>query len=170
MRLGIAGVPEDRAGAAVIPALSVAQNLALPSLDRLSRAGVVDRTAVRRMVARQIDDLAIKVSSPAVPVAELSGGNQQKVALGRWLQRAPRVLVLVEPTQGIDVRVRYEFYRLIRGLADGGTSVVLVSSDLPEVLALCRQDRGDASREVGRRPSTVPTRLPRRWSGSPSGR
>lgn len=134
--LGIVGVPEDRAGAGVIPALSVAQNLALPSLDRLSRAGIVDRGAVNRMVARQVTDLAIKVSSPAVPVAELSGGNQQKVALGRWLQRAPRVLVLVEPTQGIDVKVRYEFYRLVRRLADDGASVVLVSSDVPEVLAL----------------------------------
>lgn len=134
--LGIAGVPEDRAGAAVVPALSVTSNIALPSLHELSRAGIVDRAAVRRAVARQVSDLAIKVASPRVPVAELSGGNQQKVALGRWLQRDPRVLVLVEPTQGIDVRVRYEFYRLIRGLADEGTAVLLVSSDLPEVLTL----------------------------------
>ena len=136
VRLGIAGVPEDRAGAGVIPALSVAANLALPSLPRLSRAGVMDRAAIRSAVDRQVGDLAIKVASPRVPVAELSGGNQQKVALGRWLERDPRVLVLVEPTQGIDVRVRYEFYRLIRRLADGGTAVVLVSSDLPEVLTL----------------------------------
>lgn len=133
---GVAGVPGDRAREGVIAALPVSANLVLPSLPQVSRAGFLRRAAVRDLVARRITQLAIKVRGGGVPVVQLSGGNQQKVALGKWLERAPRVLVLVEPTQGIDVKVRYEFYRLIRGLAAEGRAVVLVSSDLPEVLTV----------------------------------
>ena len=134
--LGIAGVPADRQRDGVITGLPVARNLALPSLPALSRFGFLRRSAERELADRRISELSIKVSSPAVPVSQLSGGNQQKVSLGKWLERSPRVLVLLEPTQGIDVRVRYEFYRLLGALAAGGAAVVLVSSDLPEVQAL----------------------------------
>jgi rhamnose transport system ATP-binding protein len=133
---GVAGVPGDRAREGVIAALPVSANLVLPSLPQVSRAGFLRRVAVRDLVARRVAQLAIKVRSGRVLVAQLSGGNQQKVALGKWLERVPRVLVLVEPTQGIDIKVRYELYRLIRALAAEGRAVVLVSSDLPEVLTV----------------------------------
>lgn len=136
MALGIAGVPADRAHEGVIGALSVARNLALPSLPALSRMGMLGRIGERALADRRITELAIKVRDRDTPVAQLSGGNQQKVSLGKWLELAPRVLVLLEPTQGIDVKVRWDFYRLLRQLAEQGTAVVLVSSDIPEVLAL----------------------------------
>lgn len=133
---GMVGVPADRKRDGVIGALSVRRNLALPSLSSLSRLGFVSRRYERRLAENRIGELAIKVHDPTVPVAQLSGGNQQKVALGKWLERPPHVLVLLEPTQGIDIKVRYEFYRLVRRLADEGCAVLLVSSDIPEVLTL----------------------------------
>jgi len=136
MRLGVVGVPADRKGEAVIGPLSVRRNLGLPSLGALSTLSVLIRRREQKLAQRQAVDLAIKASSLSVPVNQLSGGNQQKVALGKWLQLRPSVLVLLEPTQGIDVGVRFEFYRLLRGLAGTGTGVILVSSDIPEVLGL----------------------------------
>ena len=133
---GIVGVPADRKREGVIEEMSVRRNLALPSLASLSRFGFVRAAAERDLASRRVQELAIKIRDQGVPVSQLSGGNQQKVALGKWLQRQPRVLVLMEPTQGIDIKVRYEFYRLVRGLADAGTAVLLVSSDIPEVLTL----------------------------------
>lgn len=134
--LGIAGVPADRQRDGVVSDLSVARNLALPSLASLSKAGFLRRPRERALAARRIRELCIKLRDPGMPVAQLSGGNQQKVSLGKWLERSPRVLVLLEPTQGIDVKVRYEFYRLLGALANAGTAIVLISSDLPEVQAL----------------------------------
>ena len=134
--LGIAGVPADRQRDGIIADLPVARNLALPSLPHLSRLGFLRRSAERDLADRRIAELSIKVSGRGVPVGQLSGGNQQKVSLGKWLERSPRVLVLLEPTQGVDVKVRYEFYRLVSALADSGAAIVLVSSDLPEVQAL----------------------------------
>ena len=133
---GVVGVPADRKGEGVIGQLSVRRNLALASLPALSRLGFLSRTAERDQARRRVEELQIKIRDLNVPVAQLSGGNQQKVALGKWLSRPPTVLVLVEPTQGIDIKVRYDFYRLVRDLADRGTGVLLVSSDIPEVLTL----------------------------------
>jgi len=133
---GIVGVPADRKGEGVIGQMSVRRNLALPSLPALSRLGFLRRRAEQDLAGRQIRNLAIKIRDQNVPVVQLSGGNQQKVALGKWLPGDPRLLVLMEPTQGIDIKVRYEFYRLVCELADGGSAVLLVSSDIPEVLTL----------------------------------
>lgn len=136
IRRGIVGVPADRARDGIIGALPVRRNLSLPSLRRLTHAGLVSRTEERRLADRQISELAIKARSRDTPVGQLSGGNQQKVSLGKWLDRPPRVLVLMEPTQGIDIKARYDFYRLLRRLAEQGTAVIVVTSDIPEVLTL----------------------------------
>jgi ABC-type sugar transport system ATPase subunit len=133
---GVALVPADRRRHGVIPPLSVAENIALAQLDRLARRGCVDAAAERELSHSWIDALRIKVESADARVETLSGGNQQKVALARWLARDPRVLILDEPTQGIDVAGRAEIHRLIRDLAERGLAVLLISSDLVELLAL----------------------------------
>jgi rhamnose transport system ATP-binding protein len=133
---GVALVPADRRRHGAIPPLSVAENIALAQLDRLARRGCVDARAEHELARRWVEALSIKVESADARVDTLSGGNQQKVVLARWLAREPRVLILDEPTQGIDVAGRAEIHRLIRELAERGMAVLLISSDLTELLAL----------------------------------
>jgi rhamnose transport system ATP-binding protein len=134
--LGIAYVPEDRRRHAVIGELPVSANLTLAVLRAVSRWGLLDRAEERRLAAAMSAQLAVKAASLDVPVATLSGGNQQKVALGRWLAARPGVLLLDEPTQGIDVGAKSEIYRLIVELAGQGLALLMISSELPEVLGL----------------------------------
>jgi rhamnose transport system ATP-binding protein len=136
VELGIAYVPEDRRRHAVIGELSVAVNLTLAVLREVSRHGLLDRAEERRQAGAMATRLGVKAASIEVPVATLSGGNQQKVALGRWLAARPAVLLLDEPTQGIDVGAKAEIYRLIVELAGQGLALLLISSELPEVLGL----------------------------------
>jgi ABC-type sugar transport system ATPase subunit len=134
--LGIALLTNDRHGTGLVLPLSVTANLTLPSLERLSPRGVRRPARERATAAELIGRLGIRAASPAMPVGRLSGGNQQKVALGKWLPVAPRVLLLDEPTKGVDVGAKREIYQILdRFTADGG-AVVLASSDLPELLAL----------------------------------
>jgi rhamnose transport system ATP-binding protein len=133
---GLAYLPEDRRRHGVVLDLPVASNLTLAALDTVSRAGWLDAEAERATATRLVDALAVKTASLDTPVRLLSGGNQQKVALGRWLVRVPDVLVLDEPTQGVDVGAKAEIHRLIGDLAARGLGVVLISSDLPEVLGM----------------------------------
>jgi rhamnose transport system ATP-binding protein len=133
---GLALAPADRRRHGVIPLLSVAENIALAQLNRLARRGCVERAAERELARHWIEALHVKVDSPDARVDTLSGGNQQKVVLARWLAREPRVLILDEPTQGIDVAGRAEIHRLIRELSERGLAVLLISSDLPELTAL----------------------------------
>ncbi|TAH36925.1 MAG: sugar ABC transporter ATP-binding protein [Planctomycetota bacterium] len=133
---GIACVPEDRRRHGVLPALDVSENLTLPRLEAHTRRGLLDREGELAFARRWIERLRIKVPSPQTEVAALSGGNQQKVALARWLACEPRVLVLDEPTQGIDVGGRQEIHGLILEAAAKGCAVLLISSDLPELLEL----------------------------------
>jgi ABC-type sugar transport system ATPase subunit len=133
---GIALVPEDRLGDGLVMDLSVKQNIGLPQLAELSRMGVIDRSAEARLADEQIQSLSIKTPSNATVVHNLSGGNQQKVVLGRWLAKGCRVLILDEPTRGVDVGVKAEIYKTIRKLAENGTAVMLISSELPEILHL----------------------------------
>lgn len=133
---GIAYVPEDRRRHGVVPELPVAQNLTLAAHRRLFPQGWL-RDAVERGIAEAgITQLGIKAAGPDALVATLSGGNQQKVAVGRWLETRPRVLILDEPTQGVDIGAKVEIHRLIRDLANGGLAVILISSDLPEIIGL----------------------------------
>ncbi|TNC67533.1 sugar ABC transporter ATP-binding protein [Rubellimicrobium roseum] len=134
---GVALVPEDRARQGVIPAHSVASNLTLGILDRLQRGGLEDRAKVREVADAQIARLSIKTASRDHAVSTLSGGNQQKVVIGKWLALDPDVLVLDEPTAGIDIGSKSEIIRLVRDLAAQGKAIVFISSELSELLVAC---------------------------------
>jgi len=135
-RHGIAYVPEDRRRFGVVGEMSVAENASLAVLSDLSRHGLVDRAAEARLADSFVERLGIKTPSVRAAVATLSGGNQQKVALARGLATRPRILIVDEPTQGVDVGAKAEVHRLLSELASSGLAVVMISSDLPEVLAL----------------------------------
>jgi ribose transport system ATP-binding protein len=134
-KLGL--VPEDRKTDGIVPYLSVAENMTLALLPRMRRHGIVDRGRQQEIVKRFVDALAIKCSSPEQPIRELSGGNQQKVILARWLCTDPKLLILDEPTRGIDVGAKADIQLLIRKLADDGLGVLFISSELEEVVAGC---------------------------------
>jgi rhamnose transport system ATP-binding protein len=134
--LGLALVPEDRLADGLVMDLGVKQNIGLPQLPDLSSWGVIDKKAESRLADGQIESLSIRTPSNSTVVHNLSGGNQQKVVLGRWLAKGCRVLILDEPTRGVDVGAKAEIYRIIRQLADDGTAVMLISSELPEILHL----------------------------------
>jgi rhamnose transport system ATP-binding protein len=134
--LGIAYVPEDRRRHGVVLEMSVAANATLAVLPSLSRRGLLDRDGERALADRLVTLLGVKTSSLLAPVLTLSGGNQQKVALARWLAASPRVLILDEPTQGVDVGAKAEVHRIAAELAEKGFAILLISSDLEEVLGL----------------------------------
>lgn len=115
---------------------SVTRNVSLSTMSRYSKAGWLDRGAERRAAGEATRVLSLHPDNPDTPVRNLSGGNQQKAVLARWLLRGCRVLLLDEPTRGVDVGARAELYAVIRGLADEGLAVLLVSSEVPEVLGL----------------------------------
>jgi ABC-type sugar transport system ATPase subunit len=114
----------------------VQSNLGLPSARRLSRLGVLDSTALTALARKWVDDLRIKTPALAQPVGLLSGGNQQKAVLGKWLATGAQILILDEPTRGIDVGARMEIYELMNRLTDAGAGILMISSDLPEVLGM----------------------------------
>jgi ABC-type sugar transport system ATPase subunit len=132
---GLALVPEDRKGRGLVLDMSVAENLALPSLRALGRLGFVDDAAEGELARRRIQELSIR-GQAHTRAGALSGGNQQKVVLGKWLETPPKVLLLDEPTRGVDVGAREEIYGLLEALAAKGTAILFASSDLPEVLRL----------------------------------
>ncbi|TDQ01033.1 sugar ABC transporter ATP-binding protein [Labedaea rhizosphaerae] len=134
IRAGIVLVPEDRKVEGLVPNLSVRENIVLAALPRLSRLGVVSRAKQDAVVRTFMERLQIKASSPDQRVSELSGGNQQKVMLARWLAMSPKVLLLDEPTRGIDVGVKAQVQQLVDELADQGLGIVMVSSDLEELV------------------------------------
>jgi galactofuranose transport system ATP-binding protein len=133
IRAGIGLCSEDRKAEGIIPYMSVRENLTLAALPALSRSGIVDRAQQRKVVDRFIDRLGIKTAGPEQPVRELSGGNQQKVLLARWLCLNPSLLLLDEPTRGIDVGAKAEIQGLIDELADNGLGVLMISSELEEI-------------------------------------
>ena len=114
--------------------LGVKQNIGLPQLRDMSRFGLIDRRNEGTVADRQIGSLAIKTASNGTVVHNLSGGNQQKVVLGRWLAKGCRVLILDEPTRGIDVGARAEIYQRIDELAEAGVALLVISSDIQELL------------------------------------
>ncbi len=134
---GLALVPEDRKTEGLLLPLSVRQNLSLASLERLTHAGFLDRRAEDRLVGDAVQRLQIKTGSVDAAVGSLSGGNQQKVVLAKWLATAPRILLLMDPTRGIDVGTKQELYRLIRNLADDGTTILFYSTDYDELIGMC---------------------------------
>ena len=133
---GIAMTPEDRRTRGLIPMLSVRTNLSLRALRSLSRAGIIDQGRERAEVDRMVRALNIRVATQSVDVSTLSGGNQQKVVIGRWLMRPPKILILDEPTRGIDIGSKAEVHAIINRLAGDGLGVILISSELPEILGM----------------------------------
>jgi ribose transport system ATP-binding protein len=136
MRAGLGLVPEDRKGQGLVLTSSVGENLGLVTLRSATKAGVVDRKGQRRRADKMAKALRVKTSGLDQEVRELSGGNQQKVVIGKWLLADPKVLVLDEPTRGVDVGAKVEIYELINRMTAAGRAVLLVSSDLPEVIGM----------------------------------
>lgn len=136
IQAGLALVPEERAREGLVLPMTVEENLLLSHLGSFSQKGVRRRDREQKTAAGLFSSLRIKAPGVAVPVATLSGGNQQKVSLGKWLAVPPKVLLLDEPTRGVDVGAKADLYRILRGLAAKGMGALIVSSDLPEVLAL----------------------------------
>jgi ribose transport system ATP-binding protein len=150
---GIALVPEDRKRQGLVMTGSVAYNLALPWTRDWIHGIRIDGPRRASIVAKAIGEFSIKVSGPEQRVGSLSGGNQQKVVIGRWMEHPPRILILDEPTRGVDVGAREEVYTILRGLVVAGMAVILISSDLPEVMGLSHRlalyRDGRIVREVG---------------------
>ncbi|HEX3500431.1 MAG TPA: ATP-binding cassette domain-containing protein [Stellaceae bacterium] len=131
--LGVGYCSEDRKADGIVPDMSVRENMTLSILPRLTSLGIVDEARQREIVDKFMRRLAIKASSSEQKIRELSGGNQQKVLLARWLCTDPKLLILDEPTRGIDVGAKAEIQALIRELADQGLGVLMISSELEEI-------------------------------------
>jgi len=133
---GIGYLPEDRKQHGVVPEMAVEHNMSLANLAAVARRGLIDRAHERSQAERFVEQLRIKTASVASDVESLSGGNQQKVALARWLATSPKVLILDEPTQGVDVGSKSEIHALMQELAERGLAVLMISSELPEILGM----------------------------------
>jgi ribose transport system ATP-binding protein len=136
IRHGVFLVPEDRRSAGLVLDFSIRENVSLPSLGRYATYGLVSEAKERERVGAVCQQLQVKSPSIDVKAATLSGGNQQKVVLAKWLALGARVLIVDEPTRGIDVGAKAEIYRLLRVLAGEGVSIVMISSDMEEILHL----------------------------------
>ena len=141
MRQGVAYVSEDRKGRGLHVTLSSVINMTLPTLDAHTRAGgiALDRRAERAVTERWIQAFSIRCARPELAISSLSGGNQQKFALARWLETKPRVLLIDEPTRGVDVGAKAEIYRIIADLARAGLACIVISSELPEIIGLAHR-------------------------------
>jgi ABC-type sugar transport system ATPase subunit len=136
MKLGIAYVPEDRGTQGLVRAMRIRENVSMAILGSLTRFGMVDRSAERRIGDEMIEQLNIIATSGEQVVNKLSGGNQQKVVVGKWLASKPRLLIVDEPTRGVDVGAKAEIHRLMSELAQQGLGILMISSELPEVLGM----------------------------------
>jgi ribose transport system ATP-binding protein len=131
---GIYLAPENRRTEGLVVEMSVRENISLPSLGNFSSFGLINRKHERKIAAEQVSSLKVKTPTTETRVLNLSGGNQQKVVLGKWLAMTPRVMIVDEPTRGIDVGAKAEIYRLMRELADDGAVILMISSDMEEIL------------------------------------
>jgi ABC-type sugar transport system ATPase subunit len=134
---GILMASEDRKREGVILCLSVRENVILASLDTILNAGLLNLREERTMVEKMIEKLSIKISSQNDMMSSLSGGNQQKVVLAKWLLKSPKVLILDEPTRGIDVGAKSEIYKFMGSLAKQGVAIIMISSEMPELIGVC---------------------------------
>jgi ABC-type sugar transport system ATPase subunit len=162
--LGIAYVPEDRQRQGLISAMTVAQNISLTRLWQLMKGPFLDPDGEDTLARQYIDTLRIRTPSSRQITRNLSGGNQQKVVLAKWLATKPRLLIVDEPTRGIDVGARAEIHRLLDSLArDDGMAILVISSDLPEVLRIsdriCVMREGYLVAEIKRKDATQETIL-----------
>jgi ABC-type sugar transport system ATPase subunit len=133
---GMAYLPRERGRDAIFPTLSIAENFALPTLDRDRRMGIIRPSAASQRLSVYVQQLGIRMSSPRQPITALSGGNQQKVIVARWLAAQPRVLLLDDPTRGVDVGAKRDLYALLERLAAEGVGIVMLSSEVDEHVEL----------------------------------
>jgi ribose transport system ATP-binding protein len=138
-QIGMALIPEDRKTEGLMLPMAVCDNLSFAAIDRLSRGGIIDRLAERKAIDEMIKLLAIRTDGVNVPVGSLSGGNQQKVVIAKWLMVAPRIILLNDPTRGIDVGTKQEIYQLLRKLADSGAAIIFYSTDYDELIGCCNR-------------------------------
>jgi len=136
IRAGLAMVPEDRKQHGIVPDLSVGHNMTLATLQEYARATRIDQQAELTTIRREIGNVKLKTASPFLPITGLSGGNQQKAVLSKMLLTKPQILILDEPTRGVDVGAKFEIYQLMFELAAQGVSIIMVSSELAEVLGI----------------------------------
>ena len=130
-------IPEDRKNEGLMLPMSVRDNLSFAAVERFSRFGVVDSEAEDEAIDEMIKLLQIKSDGIDGPVSALSGGNQQKVVIGKWLMTKPRIILLNDPTRGIDVGTKQEFYQLLRSLAAEGAAIIFYSTDYDELIGCC---------------------------------
>lgn len=137
IKLGFAYITEDRKGDGLVLSNSILRNMTLARMDRVSKYGVIDNDSERSSAVEYKDRLNVKAPNVNQLVGNLSGGNQQKVLLGKWIFAQPDILMLDEPTRGVDVGAKYEIYKIINELAEQGKAVLMISSELPEILGMC---------------------------------
>ena len=136
-KIGMALIPEDRKTEGLMLPMTVRDNLSFASLDRMSSGGIVNRDTEKQLIDSMIKLLAIKTAGVDIPVGSLSGGNQQKVVIAKWLMNQPRIILLNDPTRGIDVGTKQELYLLLRKLADDGAAIIFYSTDYDELIGCC---------------------------------
>lgn len=172
MNAGIAYVSEDRLGQSLVMDASILDNAVLPIVDKAARFGLYGRRRAQSLVSDWLARMKLRFASYDQQVRELSGGNQQKVALAKWLRTEPRILILDEPTQGIDVGTKAEVHAMIADLASQGIAIILISSEMPELLGMCDRivvlregqqtgefDRSDATQEAVVAAATKPSEV-----------
>jgi ribose transport system ATP-binding protein len=130
-------IPEDRKTEGLMLPMSIRDNLSFVALDRITRFGIVDQARENELVGEMIRLLQIKAPDTGAPANALSGGNQQKVIIAKWLMNSPKIILLNDPTRGIDVGTKQELYQLMRRLADQGASLLFYSTDYDELIGLC---------------------------------
>jgi len=138
-KVGMALIPEDRKTEGLMLPMSVRANLSFAALDRFSHSGIIDRNAEGKAVEEMIKLLNIRTAGLDIPVGSLSGGNQQKVVIAKWLMVTPRIILLNDPTRGIDVGTKQEIYQLLRRLADSGAAIIFYSTDYDELIGCCNR-------------------------------
>lgn len=136
VKLGIGFITEDRKDEGLMLDASIRENIGLPNLDSFSPKGLIDKKNEQDFVDLLIKRLTIKTASSEISARSLSGGNQQKVVIAKWIGIQPKVLILDEPTRGVDVGAKREIYQLMNELTDRGVAILMVSSELPEVLGM----------------------------------
>ena len=136
MKYGIGFVTEDRKTQGLVLDFSIKENIALANLEKCSSSGIIKKENENRVVAKYIEDLKIRTSGPEQSVKSLSGGNQQKVVIAKWLGTEPEILILDEPTRGVDIGAKKEIYHIINQLAEAGVAILMISSELPEVIGM----------------------------------
>ena len=130
-------IPEDRKTEGLMLPMSVRENLSFAALARVSKGGIVDAARENKLVGEMIDLLEIQTAGTDAPAGSLSGGNQQKVVIAKWLMAEPRIILLNDPTRGIDVGTKQEIYVLLRRLADAGAAIVFYTTDYDELIGCC---------------------------------